>query len=271
MDRGQAYGQQCIGSQDLHDTDLKLCLPSSPNNRSSDELMEDALSPLGKRKPHVVLVGDSHAVHWLPVFRAAADRKKWPVTGVTKSSCIPANVTVELRTRSSARRANTECLEWVQKVVACVLTARPDVVIFSSSPAYNLPGLEVTASQDLLADGIVQVARIMHDAGIRVLAIKHTPVFNKSPLTCISSARKRNLNITDTLAACTSTAADLGGWQGPLTLAAKKFTGLRLLSFDDAFVNDQGEYPPIIGNERCGLQRFKSPDSILCQDAGAGA
>jgi hypothetical protein len=205
--------------------------------------------PAVNSRPHVVIMGDSHAVHWLPALYAAGRAAGWAVSGLTKSSCLPANVTVELVSRGAAGRPYTECRAWVDKAVAWLVRARPAAVILSCSPKYNLPGLDRNASRPNLGEGVVHVVRALARAGIPALAIKHTPFRVEAVPACLAGATARGLDTAGAIAACTVRAEDaLPTYEGALTEAAAQFDGLRLLDFDDVFVDARGQCPPIIGN-----------------------
>ena len=45
-----------------------------------------------RTKPYVVVLGDSHAAHWLPAMYELGRIEGWRVTGLTKGSCPPSAV-----------------------------------------------------------------------------------------------------------------------------------------------------------------------------------
>lgn len=122
----------------------------------------------------IVLVGDSHAVHWLPAFEAVADSADWQVKGLTKSNCM---FTAELIGNSSSGKSRdyTECKIWGEKVLQRLLEEKPDLVILSHSARHVLNGYPAGEGEDRMARGIVRYTEILRDAGIQVAAIRHTP------------------------------------------------------------------------------------------------
>lgn len=83
----------------------------------------------------IVLIGDSHAQHWLPALDTAGKERGWRVFAWTKSACTP----VEVRIRNSRlEREYHECYEWRGRVVEAVAAiGGSDVVIVADSYGYG--------------------------------------------------------------------------------------------------------------------------------------
>lgn len=122
----------------------------------------------------VVIVGDSHAVHWLPAMKIIAESANWHVSGITKSNCV---FTDELigHSASGVSRDYNECKIWGDKVLQRLLRERPDLVILSHSAMHVLPGGRSGEDGEAIARGILRHASVLHEAGITVAAIVHTP------------------------------------------------------------------------------------------------
>ena len=223
-------GKLCISG--FAGTDVRTCPPVPAANITASLAV----------KPRIVLLGDSHAAHWLPALNAAIVESNWTAISLAKGSCMPTNVSV-----ARGPKPFTDCREWVDNAVAWILSERPSAVIFSSSPRYSVLGLEANASRTAIATGVVELAKIMANANISVLAIKHTPFHQQSLPACLSTAASRTPNIIDSTKQCTSSATDVR-FEGFLSLASRMYPNLHLLDFDDAFCDDSGACPPIIGN-----------------------
>ncbi len=248
MDRGPAYTVQgkenCIARVPV--TKVMEC----PAGRTS---ASDASTP------HIVLIGDSHAAHWLPALAALADARGWRATGLTKSSCLPTNVTTVFKaTGFPAGRPYTECLAWADNVFGWLMDNKPDVAILSASPRHSLPGQSVEDSAPDLAAGMADWVDKAVRAGIKVAAIKHTPFTKINVPLCLSDAaaassggkapKAPNATAPTTLKACTSMAANVLTDDGVLSRLAHQRPDVHLLDFGDAFCGADGTCPPVIGN-----------------------
>lgn len=222
LDRGSPYGANgrpnCIGA-------------------TTNDAM--AFCEYGKRdgKFDVVVVGDSHAVHWLPAFEVLGEKKGWKITGVTKSSCAVTDVTVRFG-KGANSRDYVECARWNRRMLDWVKAQNPDLVVVSFSPSHQLVP-SVANPQQAIAEGTVRELGELLDAGIQVVLIKHTPWRLEDPPNCLS---KPDANV----AACSGTRAQVV-LEGALVLAARMDKRLRLLDFDDAFCRGD-ECPVVIGN-----------------------
>lgn len=255
MDRGPAYTrakgkESCIAGVSV--TKIMECPAGNVDSSNASA-------------PHVVLIGDSHAVHWLPALASVADARGWRATGLTKSSCLPTNVTTVYKTAGwPAGRPFTECRVWTDNVFHWVLEKRPDVVILSASARHSLPGRRPEDSAPDLAAGMVDWVDQVVRAGIEVVAIKHTPFTQINAPLCLgatanaaagsagkvsgSGAAEAPNATASTIKACTSMAADVLTDDGVLTRLARQCPHMHLLDFGDAFCGADGTCPPVIGN-----------------------
>jgi peptidoglycan/LPS O-acetylase OafA/YrhL len=203
--------------------------------------------------PHVVLIGDSHAVHWLPALTALADARGWRATGLTKSSCLPTNAVTAYVTSGPAGRTGrpyTECRAWTDNVVGWVLAKRPELVLLSASPRHSLPSRSIEDSAHDLAAGIVEWVDQVVRVGIPVAAINHTPFTKINVPLCLgrAAAATEAGGSNATTQACTSLAVNALPGHGVLSRVARQRRQVHLLDFGDAFCSTDGSCPPVIGN-----------------------
>jgi peptidoglycan/LPS O-acetylase OafA/YrhL len=226
LDRGPAYGtstlKTCIG--DVDGSELAFC----------------SYGP--KKAPfHVVLIGDSHSVHWLPAFESLATRNAWRIDGLTKSRCVFGDVTIIYGSaKGKAALPNEDCRAWGENVLDWLLKERPDLVILSMARNYKLGNGKVPDSQAPIAQGIVRMTQKLKAAGIPVGAIKHTPWQRTQPPACMSRP-------DSTVLGCSSSRAESLKPPGFLELASRLEPWLKLLTFDDAFCRND-LCPVVIGN-----------------------
>lgn len=133
----------------------------------------------------VVLVGDSHAYHWVPALREVAIERGWKLVSLTKGGC--AFWDVEL-VNTNLKRDYTECYQWRENALERIEQEQPAMVI-TSAGIFNprdgdfadrwVAGVE-TGTQKLVA------------TGAEVVVIEDTPYPKKDVPTCLAQ------NVTDT-------------------------------------------------------------------------
>lgn len=123
----------------------------------------------------IALVGDSHAAHWQPALRQAAEDHSWRLDTFTKSSCLYGDVPVWL---GSVDGPYTSCYTWQSDLTDRLIELGPDVVIVGQTAyavAENGSQLSVAESFDAVADAMARNWTRLEDAGIEVIAIVDTP------------------------------------------------------------------------------------------------
>lgn len=109
----------------------------------------------------IVVVGDSHAAHWIPGLVALSAANNWEIVPLTKNNCPMLDYPVF---NPRLGRVFTECTAWRANVISTIASLRPALVIFSFS---GYPS--ATAPNDLRAS--TQAA-----AEERLIAQIHVPV-----------------------------------------------------------------------------------------------
>lgn len=163
LDRSDAYGR-CIAADGV--SELKSCAYGNPEGTY-----------------HVLLVGDSHAVHWFPAFDEISKQRGWRMTGLSKSACAFGAQPVKTKFGDEA----LDCTEWNRLARRWVVDTRPDLVVFAQSIAHNAVGAATKdESAEMIGEGLAQVWRELIDYGIRVVAIKDTPWMGQNVPDCLS-------------------------------------------------------------------------------------
>lgn len=156
-DVATAYAQGCI--QQVESGDVLTCTYGP----------DDAATK-------IAVIGDSHAVHWLPAFQELVRKYDLQVIGITKTSCAFSDVEVF---HNALKRGYTSCVDWSRQVVT-MLKARPDirhVVVSESSHYYDAQDRTkgVAASAQLIAPGMQRHWDELRASGKEVVAIAPTP------------------------------------------------------------------------------------------------
>jgi hypothetical protein len=105
----------------------------------------------------VVLVGDSHALHWVPALHEVAQHRGWRLISATKSSCAPFDAPIW---NPRFEREYDECARWRSALLAELQTIdRIDAVIISRSQGYQRLLLGRDGEQSLPLDGARAASR----------------------------------------------------------------------------------------------------------------
>jgi len=141
----------------------------------------------------VLLIGDSHAVHWFNALRPIAERKGWKLITMTKSSCPIADVTNYYHDE-----VHTSCGIWRQKAFAKVKAIHPDLVIASSLDSYLMRSPvsgKPTTSDTVWAQGMQRSLKALRAGARQVVLLGDVFEWGKDAIDCLKAHR-------DSVAAC---------------------------------------------------------------------
>lgn len=216
-DVADAYAQDCI--QNIQGTDVKKCVYGSPSARL-----------------RIAVVGDSHAVHWLPAFQELANQYDVYVEGITKTSCITSGLPVY---HQKLKKPYSQCGIWTRNVVSYLNGENFDLIVVSQSPKHRVFGKQARSpisQAGEIAGGMAAVWSGLHSGKLTV--IRPTPWQSTLVRDCVASndvpydpcIGKQDVVLFDN--------------------ALSRFARLAkapLLDFSDMFCRN-GLCPPIIGN-----------------------
>ncbi|MFI5228757.1 MAG: acyltransferase family protein [Gemmatimonadales bacterium] len=135
----------------------------------------------------VVLLGDSHAEHWLPAVDRAGRERHWKVYAMVKPAC-PVSDMPEL-VNAALKRSYVECTNWRRRMLARIVAMRPDMVILSSYDHYMpLTGDQSSWQVTPVAwkNGLRSTYGLLSRAGINTVVIRGTPVAGVDAPSCLS-------------------------------------------------------------------------------------
>jgi len=176
----------------------------------------------------IVLFGDSHVHSYLPALLDIVERRDWQVTTVLKGFC-PASVDSHVPPGQP-----DDCREWNAAALAEVVDLRPDLVVVNGSRGASSSLTEETPS------GYVEQWRNLDRAGLRVLALRDNPRWDRSPAECLA------LNNLDH-AACSAPRAEVYEPTPPWEQVPDLPGNVAFADFGDYFCEPQ-VCPPAIGN-----------------------
>ncbi len=119
----------------------------------------------------VVLVGNSHAGHWLPAVQGVAEARGWRITTMLASQC--ALVDTNLQFDSQERIEN--CRAWGARTVDRIVELRPDLVLVSNRVSLPAEGQSLEDSVGAYTEGYTSVFTQLAEANVPVAVIRDTP------------------------------------------------------------------------------------------------
>jgi hypothetical protein len=134
-----------------------------------------------------VLLGDSHAEHWLPAVDRAGRERHWKVYAMVKPAC-PVSDMPEL-VNAALKRSYVECTSWRRRMLERIVSLRPTAVILSSYDHYMPASGDQSASQvtpTAWRDGLRRTYELLSRAGINTVVIRGTPVAGVDAPSCLS-------------------------------------------------------------------------------------
>lgn len=178
----------------------------------------------------VFLIGDSHAVNWVPAFKILAQKHGWNATSYTKSAC---GLMPILTSRND--HPYTACLEWGRKMNALIQQEKPDLVITTQSRTKGLPPENNASVPQTIEAGLKAEWQMIEATGARVVAIADTPTWPVDPDVCLFRDRHCSIPVDPT-------------WKAdPIIEAANEMPSVTLINLDHFFCPDQ-ICPAVIGN-----------------------
>lgn len=127
----------------------------------------------------VVLVGDSHAYHWMPALREIAIERGWRLVSLTKSGCTIADVELE---NTQLKRDYTECYDWREAAWERIEQEDPDLIVTSAAIFSERKG---DFTQRWIA-GVTSSTERMVATGAPVVMIADTPYPKVDVPTCLA-------------------------------------------------------------------------------------
>ncbi|WP_292765293.1 acyltransferase family protein [Microbacterium sp. UBA3486] len=128
----------------------------------------------------VLVMGDSHAQQLMSPLRVSAEGQDWELIALLRGGC-----SIALGAPSPAASASdaVSCEDWRSAAIDYALRVQPDavyLVVTRASPA----------SPEVLVDGIEDIASLLLDRGIQVIAVRDNPRFDFDMYACVFLAEE---------------------------------------------------------------------------------
>ena len=124
----------------------------------------------GPSSPRLALVGDSHALQWMPIAKSAAITNGWKMDFYLKAACA-----------LNAQDAGPSCNGWQAEVRDALLADPPDMVLLAAGD----PLLETGGENQARAEGFASAWQPLRDAGIQLVVIADPPRPDKDIKECV--------------------------------------------------------------------------------------
>jgi peptidoglycan/LPS O-acetylase OafA/YrhL len=185
----------------------------------------------------IALVGNSHAVEWLPALQELATKRDLAITLFVASGCMPTAAHVVFDTQASS----DGCHSWGQRVVERTASDEFDVVVTAVASTSDIVGVAPEDKFEPQAEGYAWALGQWAQAGVPVLLIRDTPFPGFSIPDCVAG----NL---DDVSACDG---DRAVWErpDPMLEAAEQVDSdlVRVLDLNDHFCDESMCYAVIGG------------------------
>ena len=135
----------------------------------------------------VVLMGDSHAEHWLPAMERIGRERHWKVYAMVKPACPVADMPEMVNAR--LKRDYTECTSWRRAKLRQILALQPDFVVLSSYDHYIPADGEASSWNVTPASweaGLRRTYGMLSRAGITTIAMRDVPDAGFDAPACLS-------------------------------------------------------------------------------------
>ena len=159
-------------------------------------LLENATAPCifgdTASRTTVVLLGDSHAEHWLPAVDRIGRERHWKIVAMVKPACPVADMPELVNAR--LKRAYAECTSWRRRMLRRIVGLHPSIAILSSYDHYMPPdgnGSEWQVTPASWRRGLRRTYSLLSSAGINTVVIRGTPNPGFDAPACLSRAASR--------------------------------------------------------------------------------
>jgi ABC-type Fe3+-hydroxamate transport system substrate-binding protein len=118
------------------------------------------------REHRVVVVGDSHAAHWLSPLADLAEDHRWQLVSLIRAGC-------SLSTQSEFFEEGTPgyegCVAWQSRLTERIVSLQPDLVVtVGTRTTYG-------TDEERLPPGYLEAWQQLSDAGLPVIAMRDSP------------------------------------------------------------------------------------------------
>ena len=170
---------------------------------------KEQICTLGDRtaKRLMVVYGDSHALMWLPAFRAIASAAHWRLVVLAKTYCPAELVTIVNEPAfGNPNGPDLTCDKWHTWATTWIKSHNPTMLVISQESAYRTPATSFSPPTYFTAEewgaGLADLIHAVRTRGATIKFLGNIPGLPVSPSVCVASHR-------DDLQACSSSTASV--------------------------------------------------------------
>jgi peptidoglycan/LPS O-acetylase OafA/YrhL len=189
-----AWGALLLAGQRASSREQRPFAAARGDNMSHDcwgSLTENATAPCVfgdlSSTTKVVLMGDSHAEHWLPAMERIGRERHWKIYAMVKPACPVADIPEMVNAR--LKRHYVECTAWRRSKLRQILALRPSLVVLSSYDHYIPADGEASAwnvTPEMWQAGLRRTYALLSSAGIMTVALRDVPDAGFDAPACLS-------------------------------------------------------------------------------------
>jgi peptidoglycan/LPS O-acetylase OafA/YrhL len=179
----------------------------------------------------IVLVGDSHAAHWLPPLAAIAESRHWQLVALLRGGCSLSTESEFLREEDPDHAG---CAFWQSTLTDRISALRPDLVVALGTRT------RPNSAREQVPPGFIAAWQQLSDRGMRVIAMRDTP--------------RHDFDVPDCLAESGECDVARASVYDDDVLGADLPPGVSLLDTSSYFCTD-AVCPAMIGNVRVYMDR----------------
>jgi hypothetical protein len=144
--------------------------------------------PADEAEDVVVIMGDSHAMHWRAALEVVAQREHWQGLSITRTACPYARVVKQV-----GQRRRRQCARWVRQIPAW-FREHPEVhTVFAAELTSDkgVVGVDAARAFEAYARGYRAAWRALPRSVRHIVVIRDTPRSTDGTLPCVSRAMQR--------------------------------------------------------------------------------
>jgi peptidoglycan/LPS O-acetylase OafA/YrhL len=144
----------------------------------------------------IVLIGDSHAMMWMPTLLNIADQDGWTLIPLVKSGCHP-NTWTGPGYQNMPRSLVNACHAWYQWILRQAKALHPDVTLIAACCPNPVPSGDATS----LIHGFTALAKVAKGFSKTVIVVADDDGVTKQPVDCLLAAHATMKTCTTTVPA----------------------------------------------------------------------
>lgn len=212
-DLADAYDEECYSTGD--DVDVKIC----------------SYGPETGKK--LLLLGDSHAMQWLPALQEIGVKNNFHIISINKSACPVGSLLVNKQRSDVVFDA---CAKWNENVLSYIKKREFDALIVTQMRQYTIQGAKtVQISAQKIGNDLAQYFDHFTSQDVPVVFIRDTPWMTEDIPTCLekNSTNPQLCNFDRSVVLDDQEDPD------PLQIASEKNEQVSLLDMSDVLCDDK--------------------------------